>query len=112
MTNIEYAAGLRELADFYETHPAMPQAHNPLRVYIYGRENFIRAALELSSGGKITKSADKPTEIYPYYHAKRMFGGVGLDVVINRNQVCRLVSPAVYDCPDSLIAEAAEYTAI
>lgn len=110
MTNLEFATGLRLLADFYEQSPEMPQPYTPLTAFVNERENFVRAALTLQKGGRIEKKADPVDGTWPQYHALRQFGKIVLDVCIDRKNVCRLVSPAVYDCPDSLLEEAAEYT--
>lgn len=107
MTNLEYAQALRDLAAFYETHPDMPQPYGPV-CFFYDREKFLSAVKELSHGGIVRKKlsgADSDSE----YVAERNFSGLSLRLKISRALVCRLVKPAVYDCPDSLLEEAAEY---
>lgn len=113
MTNIEFAAALREMAEFYEKTPAAPQPYPFMYIHAYQRKEFIEAALAISKGGKIQKLADPADETCGRYRAIRTFGaGLQLEVSIDRKSVCRLISPAVYDCPDSLLEEAAEYTEI
>jgi hypothetical protein len=109
MTNIEYAESLELIAAFYREHPEMPQPFDTLWVFSPSREDFLRGVVTLSSGGKVTKRADDTSGIYPEYHAERVFGQITLDVKISRSLVCRLVSPAVYECPDSLLEESKEY---
>lgn len=109
MTNIEYARGLRALADFYEKTPSMPLPYPQIGIYLYGREEFLKAAVTLSKGGDVEKKADDPKVTNPYYHVLRQFGTLTLDLNIPRSTICRLVTPAQYDCPDSFLAAAAEY---
>lgn len=104
MTNLELAAGLREMADFYETHDAPMPAGATLYVFCYSRDEFLKAARALQNGGRIEKSADPPDNSYSQYHATRHFGVAAVDVQISRSLVCRLVRPAEYDCPDVLLA--------
>lgn len=110
ITNEQFANGLRAIADFYEAHPDMKQPYMPIWVNCWSRDEFLKSAVELAKGGRVTKSADPSTHSYPRYHATRFFGDVAVDVVVDRSTVCRLVRPAVYECPDSLLEEAAEYT--
>lgn len=112
MTNSEFSDSLRQVAAFYEEHPDMPQPWDTLSVYMYEREGFVKAALTLAKGGRIEKKADKAGDICADYHAFRKFGGVTVDVRIPRRAICRLISEAVYDCPDSLLEEAAEYAEV
>jgi hypothetical protein len=104
-TNAEYAAALRELADFYDTNPAMQQPHAELWINCYEREAFVSATRTLAHGGLVTKSADPMDASYPQYHSYRNFGVIRVDVNIQRSKVCKLITPAVYDCPDSLLEE-------
>jgi hypothetical protein len=109
MTNIEFAAALRAIAEFYEQHPDAMQPHPNMHIFPSDREEFLKAAVALSRGGKLTKKADPLDSCYPYYHAIRDFGGVTIDCQIARNLVCRKIQDAVYECPDSLLEEAKEY---
>lgn len=111
MTNSEFGAALREIAAHYEEHPDMPQPCNTLHIFEYAKDQFITAALELAKGGKIEKCADSPNATLSYYRAIRDFGGVTVEICIPRSTVCTLVSPAVYDCPDSLLEIGKEYGA-
>jgi hypothetical protein len=112
MTNTEYANSLRLVADFYEKNPAMPlPAAADVTIWKWDKESFLKAAIELSKGGKVQKCTT--AGISPAYHAIRTFGSIKIDIQIDRSTVCRLVKPAqdaVYECPDSLLEEAAEFT--
>jgi hypothetical protein len=110
MKSAEFADGLRQLADFLEENPDVPLPHGAMFSFLSGREEFVKAAVALAKGGKVEKSADDPSGVYPQYHAKRTFGEITFDIQIPRSKVCRLVSPAVYECPDSLLEESKEYT--
>ncbi len=100
MTNTEYAAGLRAIAEFYETHPDMPQPLTP-HVYTYDKATFLLAVRNLADGGIVYKKAGE--DLNGYYIAHRQFEKATLEISIPRKTVCRLVTPAVYDCPDSLL---------
>ena len=97
---------LHDLADFLEerTDIALPRvlAYNSF----YGRESFLASALALAKGGKVEKAVDPETASYPLYHVVRWFGTIKLEYDIPRKTICRLVSPAVYDCPDIHLLEA------
>lgn len=109
MTNIEYAESLEQIAAFYRAHPEMSQPHPELYIFHYDKAEFVADALTLAKGGRVEKSADSAGSTLSDYHAKRTFGGITVDVRISRSTVCRLVSPAVYECPDSLLEAAEEY---
>ena len=100
---------LHDLADFLEerTDIELPRvlAYNSF----YGRESFLAAAALLAKGGKIEKAVDPETASYPLYHVARWFGTIKLEYDIPRKTICRLVSPAVYDCPDILNGAGKEF---
>ena len=99
---------LADLADFYEKNPDMPlPSWSGQYVFTYDRETFLKAVKVLSRGGKVTKSVED-TE-YGDYKATREFGSTKLIITIPRRTICRLVTPAVYDCPDSLLEAAAGF---
>jgi hypothetical protein len=104
MTNLEYAAGLRQVAEFYETHPEMPLPPATICVYSWQKPDFLVSVKEMAKGGTIHKKVDADAEC-GYYRTIRHFGAVQLEASIPRRTICRLVTPAVYDCPDSLLEE-------
>jgi hypothetical protein len=109
MTNLEYANSLRQVADFIESHPDFPQPHHTISVHAWGGKGpFLSAVVLLKDGGTVQKTADDPEKTWPRYHAKRLFGGITLDIGIDRSEICKLVRPAQYDCPDSLMEEYVE----
>jgi len=110
ITTAEYAAALREIAQFYEQHPDMPVPFPELYIFSHDREEFLKAAAVLAKGGKIIKRADPPETSYGQYHAIRTFGCMKLDLQIARIAVCRKIQDAIYECPDSLLEAAKEYT--
>lgn len=110
MNNLQFGAALREIAAHYEEHPEMPQPTSP-RLFIWeaNKESFLRTVKELAKGGMVRKFADDANASYPEYHAERDFGGFSIRTSISRKLVCRLVTPAVYECPDSLLEESKEF---
>ena len=59
----------------------------------------------------IENHVDPEANSYPLYHVVRLFGTIKLEYDIPRKTICRLVSPAVYDCPDSLLEAGKEFEA-
>lgn len=111
-TNTEYAASLRELADFYDAHAEMPVPHPSVFVFMDNTEEFLAGVRELAHGGIVQKRADPKEGVYALFHASRQFGCLKLDMQISRARVCKLVTPAVYDCPPSLLEEGKEFTEV
>ena len=105
----EFCDGLVDIAEFLEAHPDVPLPFCYLIQTSYIREEFLRATAALAHGGKVEKHADSFEKDYPEYTVTRMFGPIKFRLAIARKLVCRLVSPAVYDCPDSLIGESKEF---
>lgn len=113
MTNAEFVAGLREMAAFYETHPEAPVPnHGILYVFAGTREGFLSDALALAKDGRIEKRADPIDSGWPQYHAIRHFGECSVDIQIARSLVCRKIRDAEYECPDSLLEEARDFTEV
>jgi hypothetical protein len=98
---------LHNLADFLEERTDVELPRVLTFNYYYSIESFLGAAALLAKGGKIEKTVDPETATYPMYHVVRWFGVIKLEYDIPRQTICRLVSPAVYDCPDSLLRDAA-----
>lgn len=107
ITAVQFADGLRQVADFIEAHPNIRLPWDQLICWYSERASFVAAVAAMAKGGKVTKNAE--TGEYADYIATREFGPIKLQARIPRKTICRLVSPAVYDCPDSLLEEAAEY---
>ena len=110
MTTEERAAqiaGYREMADFLEAHVDVPMPFEKENVYRWDRETFLKDAAALATHGGCQKLKENGN-----YIVRRMFGPISLDVYINENTVCTLVTPAVYHCPDSLLEAASEYAGV
>lgn len=73
MTNIELAAGLRAVAEFYETHPDMPLPYPELNIFAGGPSDA--HAIKSKMGEAAIEESDKGSS-YPEWHLKRDFGGV------------------------------------
>jgi hypothetical protein len=88
MNNIELAAGLRALADFYETHPEMPLPGLPtFFVFAYDRSTFDIAKAQLGEECVQTLTDEK----YPEVRLVRKFGGVELRFSVGAPVVGRRV---------------------
>ena len=111
MTNQEYAAALRMLADFYAAHPEAPQPYESDRLDFNlacegraGLEAVVRAF-----GGRWTKH-----EANNLYYVFGHFGPFRLKVYLNRAEVCDRVQigtvrvPAV---PERVIPASPEHEA-
>jgi hypothetical protein len=105
----EFCDALVEIAEFLEANPDCPLPNGFLYEGFYDREEFLAAVKALAKGGKVEKLADSAEKEYPRYRVVRHFGPIKIEFDIARKQICRLVSPAVYDCPDSLIGESKEF---
>jgi hypothetical protein len=89
MTNLEFAAGLREIGAFYEAHPDVPQ---PFKLYVLANnrdefETMLRAL------GPVGLAAVPPKQANDYFYAvERSFGpGVILRLDTYAGNVCRKV---------------------
>lgn len=108
-TREDLVAGVRAMADYLEANRDVPV---PLCVtaynFYYEREEFLKAANALAGGGGMIKK-EKGDSLTSDYKVIRHFGPVEIAYSIPRKLICRLVQAAVYDCPDSLLEEAAEF---
>ncbi|MGD0497503.1 MAG: hypothetical protein ABSC23_03605 [Bryobacteraceae bacterium] len=111
ITNEQFVQGLRELADFYAANPEMPMpSYTSMVVNSFSKDQFVSAVRVLARGGKVEKRTDDDKSIMKEHYAIRTFGGLKLDVAISKSMVCRkvrkMVEMEVWECPDSLLAEA------
>lgn len=109
-TVAELVAGLREMADFYESHQDMPIPRLLIaHVGTQEREAFVAAIRNLADGGVVSKKTDDENSIMQEHHGIRMFGPIEVDVTIPKSLVCRkvrkMIETDVYECPDSMLAE-------
>lgn len=103
MTNLEFATGLRLIADFYEAQPEMEQFS--VGVYATGRDGFLKSLKTLSHGGKVTKDLSDTSQ-YAYVRAERMFGDLKMTLSVSKECICKRIVSVRYECPDSLLEEA------
>jgi hypothetical protein len=87
MDNIELAAGLRALADFYETHPDMPAGLPKFFVFAYDHATFAKAKAEM--GEECVRTITEGT--YPEVNLVRKFGCVELKLSVGASIVGRKV---------------------
>jgi hypothetical protein len=85
MTNLQYAASLRAIADFYEQHPAMPQQS---AVYIFtDKAGFLDAIEAMQNPGATVHLHLESTSPYPNSTVEMQFEGLTLQVNVPRNQI-------------------------
>jgi hypothetical protein len=85
VTNIEFAAGLRELADLYEQHPEM--AHpGSIDLFLYcSREQFADTVKAMGSECRVDSGDNY------FFKVARNFGAVSVILYTPRANVCRKV---------------------
>ena len=82
MTTIEYADGLRQIADWYEAHPEAPLPRtNVVGVYTVDTRD------ELAAVARMLGSCEKRFTDN-LFHLSRDFGALTLDFVSSRRAVC------------------------
>ena len=64
MNNIQYAIGLRAIADFYEQHADMPQCD--ITKYTFSKEEFLLAFKILCDCGHVDKNLGNPDDTAEY----------------------------------------------
>lgn len=109
MNGIDYARGLRLIADWYEAHPDIPVPHIE-EIGVYGVEETREEAARIAEALKpCRKEWDKD-----FFKLVRDFGPIKLKFVFMRKAVCtqrvvkRLVEVIEWDCDSSLLTEGAE----
>ena len=97
MTSHEYAEERRKQAEFLLSKPVfkIPGSSAKLFIYFHGKQEFVEAVKALGPGKKEYDNHD--LDFIP--------DGTEIVLSINRNTVCTLVSPAVYDCEPLLSPE-------
>jgi hypothetical protein len=99
-THFEYAAGLRQIADFLETHGDIPLPEPTLTCYgLYNKETAAVAAKALSHGGRCEKVfADTLVTL------SREFGVITLQYHGMRTNVCEQVRVGTRMVPEQYVA--------
>jgi hypothetical protein len=112
MTNSEFAAGLRQLAEVYEAHPEMV-APPRIDINLYGvpREVYAKTVRALGSFRKV-----EPHGTDYFYEIEKVIGGLPVRFATERANVCRKVRVMKevedWDCSDPILeALASEVTA-
>ena len=101
MTNLEFANGLRAIADFYEKHEDMKQF--TCFIYVWDHKTFLDQFRILKSAGWVDKDYGKNEE-HSAVKISHVFDKVKLTVSVDKGQVCERI--VTYRCPDSLLEEA------
>jgi hypothetical protein len=96
-----FSAGLRQIADLLDAHPNIPLPHltapkatgwqPTLTCYLWGddiRATLAAATRAMAAGGRVAKHVDDDGT---GLRAWRMFGGIALEVRVERSQVCERV---------------------
>jgi hypothetical protein len=92
MDNIELAAGLRALADFYETHPEMPLPSPVIHIFAQSIQSVrMGSSFMLEDAASTEEKIDEPGGVYPQYHLRRRFGVVTLELLAHMGIVGRKV---------------------
>ena len=70
MDNIELAAGLRALADFYEAHPEMPLPSPEIHIFAQTIESVrLGSSFMMEDAASTEEKIDEPG-VYPQYHLR------------------------------------------
>lgn len=86
--NAELIARLRELADFLEAHPELPECYSTpiFDLSVYGEDAKEQLAHFAKVAGRVEKSAT-----YRTFYLRKSFGPIRLDMNAMREQVCERV---------------------
>jgi len=83
MTNDDFAAGLRAVAAWFETHPEIP-APSGLRIPVYGMDDTKESvAIQIRALGNAKKEYDND-----FFRLTREFGPIEVSIVSYRTAVC------------------------
>jgi len=99
MTAHEYAAGLRQIADWYEEHPMIPVPHIPdIQVFnVHTQEDAASVARAL---GHVQKRPGLDTGLLVLY---RPFGAINLEFYFTRSVVCTRRVTGTVEVPEVVI---------
>lgn len=83
MTNTEYANGLRQIANWYEAHPEVPQPHQNFQVFT------ARTRAELECVVRAMESCKKVQDPnLNLFRLCRDFGGIRVEFITSLSEVC------------------------
>jgi hypothetical protein len=101
-TNLEqmtFAAGLRNLATMYETHPGLPVPGWPW-FFVYSASPQQLVEIAKAPGAVETKKSYEGEQ----FNLQKIFeGNVGIQYSISREQVCRKVVKEVVEVPATIV---------
>ena len=118
MTNQEYAAGLRHLADWYEAHKNAPRPYRSETVEYIASDKAEVASVLREFGGRWDKHAS-----HGLLYVTRAFGPFTLQLIVDQGEVCtkrvvgyreipaqeaRTVEVVEWDCAPVLAGEVVE----
>ena len=99
MTNAEYANGLRQIANFLESHPEIPLPTNTLSCYAMTNKKIAGlVARALSDGGRCEKIFEDSI-----LRLKRNFGEIELEYIGMRENVCEQVRVGTRVVPERYV---------
>lgn len=95
----EYANGLREVADFLESHPEMDLPDSTLIAYsLYSKEKAATVARAMGQGGRCDKVYEDQI-----VRLKRDFGPVTLEYIGTRSNVCEQIRVGTKLVPEQYV---------
>ena len=99
MTHAEYAEGLRQVADFVESHPEIPIPEATINCYgMNDKKCAEKVARALSNGGRCDKIFG-PT----FMRLERVFGAVKIQYIGLRENVCERVRVGTRVVPERYV---------
>ena len=95
--NTSFIKGLRQIADFYETHPEIPTPYvDKLFAFLQTRDQMTEVARAI---GTCEKGADDN-----YFWLRKTFGTFKVEWNVSRNVACRRVVVGTREVPEQVIA--------
>ena len=99
MTHAEYADGLRQVADFLESHPEIPLPESTLTSYdLYSKDKAAVTAKALSQGGRCDKVFEDAL-----VRLRRVFGTITLQYLGTRSTLCEQVRVGTRIVPEQYV---------
>ena len=106
-THAEFVQGLKELAEFYESHPEVDLPERKLSIYYfaYSAQDKILARDKMIATARAMGHASKDYAGDYFFLRKEFSGGVELAACISRETVCEPVVVGYVDEPEKVIPE-------
>lgn len=101
MTNDEYVASLREMADWYEAHPGMPIPEAEFNCFNVRMDE----ETDKDAAQRIVRVAAPCKKSYDdtLFSIRKTFGSLTLRYIFMRNEVCERVVIATEEVPERVI---------